>query len=127
MCASGASGPHHKPLVLTRHSERPPQASGVLLALFELHTANPDDLADQKQSLPHQVAAAQILEAQVKHLHQREDSETLKLTLNCDLQSRARRGRQRDSLTVNRAGRLLSFSISLGIPILSQRTRKFSL
>lgn len=29
--------------------------------------------------------------------------------------------------TVNKAGRLLSFSISLGIPILSQRTRKFSL
>lgn len=32
-----------------------------------------------------------------------------------------------DSVTVNSAGRLLSFSISLGIPILSQRTRKFSL
>lgn len=32
-----------------------------------------------------------------------------------------------DSVTVNNAGRLLSFSISLGIPVLSQRTRKFSL
>lgn len=31
------------------------------------------------------------------------------------------------SVTVNKAGRLLSFSISLGIPMLSQRTRKFSL
>lgn len=31
------------------------------------------------------------------------------------------------SVTVNNAGRLLSFSISLGIPMLFQRTRKFSL
>lgn len=53
----------------------------MLLALFEFHTADPDDLTDQKQSRPHQVAAAQILEAQFKHLHECDDSEKLKLTL----------------------------------------------
>lgn len=78
---STAASTHHTPLVLTRHTKRSPQASGVLLALFEFHTANPDDLADQKQSQPHQVAAAQILEAQFKHLHQCEDSKKLKLML----------------------------------------------
>lgn len=51
---------------LTRHAERSPQASGVLLALFQLHPPDPDDLTDQEQSWPHQVAAAQVLEAEVK-------------------------------------------------------------
>lgn len=95
---------------LTRHAERPPQASGVLLALFELHAADPDDLADQEEAWPHQFAAAQILEAEDKG--QRQGGEG------------ASGG---GGLTVNSAGRLLSFSISLGIPMLSQRTRKFSL
>lgn len=43
------------------------------------------------------------------------------------LKQKQRKHSQWDSVTVNNAGRLLSFSISLGIPILSQRTRKFSL
>lgn len=96
---------------LTRHAKGPPQASGVLLALFELHPANPDDLTDQEEAWPHQVAAAQILQAQVMRSDGDESSEPSGW----------------DSLTVKSAGRLLSFSISLGIPILSQRTRKFSL
>lgn len=78
MCCWGFL-PTYKPLGLTCHTKRPPQASGVLLALFEFHTANPDDLTDQKQSGPHQVAHAQILESQVKH--QCEDSEKLRLML----------------------------------------------
>lgn len=48
--------------------------------------------------------------------------------LDClNLKERERTVVGRDSVTVNSAGRLLSFSISLGIPVLSQRTRKFSL
>lgn len=78
---SAAVSTLHKPLGLTRHTKRSPQASGVLLALFEFHPANPDDLTDQKQPRPHQVAAAQILEAQFKLLHQCEDSEKLKSML----------------------------------------------
>lgn len=91
MCCWGFLPTFYKPLGLTCHTKRPPQASGVLLALFEFHTANPDDLTDQKQSRPHQVAAAQILEAQFKH--QCEDSEKLKLMLKRrGLQYRARLG-----------------------------------
>lgn len=48
---------------LTGHTKGPPQSSGVLLALFELHAAHSDDLTHQEEPLPHQVAAAQVLEA----------------------------------------------------------------
>lgn len=34
----------------------------MLLALLELHAAHSDDLTHQEESLPHQVAAAQVLE-----------------------------------------------------------------
>lgn len=60
---------------LTRHAEGPPQASGVLLALLELHPAHPDDLTDQEEAWPHQVAAAQVLEAEARR--QRQDGEEL--------------------------------------------------
>lgn len=48
---------------LTRHSKWPPQSSGVLLALFELHAAHSDDLTHQEEAWPHQVTAAQVLDA----------------------------------------------------------------
>lgn len=60
---------------LTGYTERPPQASGVFLALLELHAAHSDDLTHQEEPLPHQVAAAQVLETQTSdgdHLHQTE-------------------------------------------------------
>lgn len=56
----GSGGPSG----LTGHAEGSPQSSSLLLALFELHAAHPDDLAHQEEAWPHQVAAAQVLDAQ---------------------------------------------------------------
>lgn len=141
---------------LTGYTERPPQPSGVFLALLELHAAHSDDLTHQEESRPHQVAAAQVLETQTTGGDQtepvlaarasslvshagfsifRERSGKLSVNEQRQLSSPSQisggsfqsAAASWDSLTVNNAGRLLSFSISFGIPMLSQRTRKFSL
>lgn len=51
---------------LTGHAEGSPQPPRVFLPLFELHAADSDNLTDQKQSLPHQIAAAQVLDTNTK-------------------------------------------------------------
>lgn len=57
----------HLKKVLTSHTKWSPQSTCVFLSLFQLHAANSDDLAHQKESLPHQVAAAQVLDAKDNH------------------------------------------------------------
>lgn len=49
-------GFHH-----TCYSKRPPEATGVLFALLQLHAAHPDNLAHKADTWPDEVCAAEVL------------------------------------------------------------------